>query len=559
MEIFIIKFKFIFLRRIKIFMKLLFILSVILIFNVQQNKIDSRIPINKYEKKKTLVIQVNNYYMSVNGIKTKVDNNSKVVPVIREGEVYIPIKSIIEKLGGNIFWIKDEEKALIVLDNDTIELWIDDNDILINGLYKEMKNTPYIENNRIYIPLKVLTENIECNIKWDAKSKKIKLDFEETDKKNVLRFWHYNKELVEYIKTSYMIANPDTKIIGSHIPKSNYYDIIKQIQESQKLNFPDVICTDLYDLKKMIRLNIFENLDKYNIDEIKKNKYKFSLDLAKNQDGKIYALNDFINPVGLVYKKDLALKYLGTDDNSKISNFFYNRDSIINMADLISKNSNGKVKMFASTYELYQMFLAKRDLPWNNSDEIKFDDDLYKNFELLKDLTINGDIDNIKYSSLKWDKTFKRDNHIFYYIPLWQIYSKIILDEKNINSNWDIAKDIEYSLDGGFWYGVSIKSKNKEEAIKFIKYISSNYSYLKENALVNGEIPNSKVLIKELESENYKENSGINVYENIDESINKLNGEIFGELDHEIDIYDNLKKYIKNEISLEQIIKKHLK
>lgn len=53
--------------------------------------------------------------MKVNGVDKEVDPGKGTVPIEINGRVMIPIRAVVEALGGNIGWIAEEKKITISL------------------------------------------------------------------------------------------------------------------------------------------------------------------------------------------------------------------------------------------------------------------------------------------------------------------------------------------------------------------------------------------------------------------------------------------------------------
>jgi len=45
-------------------------------------------------------------------------------PIIKNGRTLLPIRAIIEALGGTVEWNASEKKVTVSLEQNTIELWI---------------------------------------------------------------------------------------------------------------------------------------------------------------------------------------------------------------------------------------------------------------------------------------------------------------------------------------------------------------------------------------------------------------------------------------------------
>jgi len=128
----------------------------------------------RYIKRITLKLQIGNKIMYVNDSPQEID----VPPQIVEGRTYLPIKYIVEPLGGEISWDGTEKKVTITLKDTTIELWIGKNIARVNGLYTPIdsnnpKVVPMIIQGRTMLPVRFVAENLGCDVQWDSTTKTI--------------------------------------------------------------------------------------------------------------------------------------------------------------------------------------------------------------------------------------------------------------------------------------------------------------------------------------------------------------------------------------------------
>ncbi|MEM3423960.1 MAG: stalk domain-containing protein, partial [Nitrososphaeria archaeon] len=103
-------------------------------------------------------------------------------PVIVEGRTLVPIRPIIEKLGGTISWTASEQKVTIILGNKTLELWIGKPQARVNGalVWIDPNNTkvvPLIINGRTMLPVRFVSEQLGAKVDWDAGLKKITITY----------------------------------------------------------------------------------------------------------------------------------------------------------------------------------------------------------------------------------------------------------------------------------------------------------------------------------------------------------------------------------------------
>jgi len=124
-----------------------------------------------------LYIDKTTYY--VNGVKKELD----AAPIIRESRTLLPIRAVIEALGGTIEWDANEQKVTINFKDITIELWIGKNTAKVNGEFKlidpenpEVKPV-IIPPGRTMLPIRFIAENLGCRVDWDPALKEVKITY----------------------------------------------------------------------------------------------------------------------------------------------------------------------------------------------------------------------------------------------------------------------------------------------------------------------------------------------------------------------------------------------
>ena len=79
----------------------------------------------------------------------------------------LPIRFVAEALGGTVGWNDAERKVTILKDNTVIELFIDQQYAMINGLPVQLYTVPFIENSRTYLPVRFVAENLGATVLWN--------------------------------------------------------------------------------------------------------------------------------------------------------------------------------------------------------------------------------------------------------------------------------------------------------------------------------------------------------------------------------------------------------
>lgn len=88
--------------------------------------------------------------MTVNGVSKEIDPGRGTAPMIINNRTLLPIRSLIEEMGGTVGWDQGERRVDIKLGTIDIKLWIDDKTALVNDKKVGMDVPPQIINNRTW-------------------------------------------------------------------------------------------------------------------------------------------------------------------------------------------------------------------------------------------------------------------------------------------------------------------------------------------------------------------------------------------------------------------------
>ncbi len=138
------------------------------------------------EKGTTIIIlYVGNPMMYVNGVEQEIDPGRRTAPVIisKWGRTIVPIRALVESLGGTISWNDIERKVTINFKSVLIELQIDNPKARVNGGEKWIDPDnhdvrPTIINSRTMLPLRFIAESLGCNVDWNSNTKAITVTYE---------------------------------------------------------------------------------------------------------------------------------------------------------------------------------------------------------------------------------------------------------------------------------------------------------------------------------------------------------------------------------------------
>ena len=121
----------------------------------------------------TLTMQINNPIMTVNGADQEIDKGNGTTPVIVNERTLVPIRAIIEAMGGTVGWEAETKTATLNYGKDKIDLVIDSKTAYLNGNASELDTAPAIINERTMLPIRFIAENFKFDVKWDGDTQTI--------------------------------------------------------------------------------------------------------------------------------------------------------------------------------------------------------------------------------------------------------------------------------------------------------------------------------------------------------------------------------------------------
>lgn len=116
-------------------------------------------------------IQLDNPNMKINGESKEIDPGRGTKPILIEGRTMIPIRSVIESIGGEVTWDSENKKIGLYYTDKEVNLWLERNIIEVNGESKEIDVAPTVVNSRTLVPIRFIAENFGFEVEWNGATK----------------------------------------------------------------------------------------------------------------------------------------------------------------------------------------------------------------------------------------------------------------------------------------------------------------------------------------------------------------------------------------------------
>ncbi|HOI24513.1 MAG TPA: stalk domain-containing protein [Caldisericia bacterium] len=132
------------------------------------------------EAKIVIILQIGSNRISINGKISEMDAR----PSIYEGRTLLPIRPVVEALGGTIEFEPHSKTITIKLKTITIIMQLNNPQATVNGKQVSIdsqnpKVVPMVvPPGRTLVPLRFVAENLGCKVEWEANEKKITISME---------------------------------------------------------------------------------------------------------------------------------------------------------------------------------------------------------------------------------------------------------------------------------------------------------------------------------------------------------------------------------------------
>ena len=369
--------------------------------------------------------------------------------------------------------------------------------------------------------------------------------------------WSSGDELSRFVEGFNKIY-PNIEVDITVIPNADFLTKLEPALASGA-DAPDIFTGESDYVKYLVDTDYWQDLsgEPYNIGQYKDNIWDYVLNVGTDNAGAVKALSFQASPGSVIYRRDIALKYLGTDDPKEISAKLSSYDKMLEVAQTLQTASDGKVKMFASWQDIYNMQFSNRSSGWVVDDTLQIDPTMKDFFDIAKTITEKGyDLNTDPWSGV-WSAAVESEDTFCYVLPTWGYQFLVKPNAVTTSGKWALAEGPVPYVKGGTWLGIWKDSPNKELAWKFLEYATCNADSLKAYAKEYGEYVSLKSVDKDLATEKGEDVlGGQNLYEFYNEEMTKVPANSMTAYDGQINsMYLNaVKAYASNALGLEDAL-----
>lgn len=96
-----------------------------------------------------------------------------IAPVAENGTTLVPLRVISENLGATVSFEQKTKQITIAKDTQNIVLTLGQDIALVNNEKKSLGQAPKVLQNTTMVPLRFVSENLNCTVAWDQQTKLI--------------------------------------------------------------------------------------------------------------------------------------------------------------------------------------------------------------------------------------------------------------------------------------------------------------------------------------------------------------------------------------------------
>lgn len=133
------------------------------------------VPVEYIKNKNTgnIVLTIDSPYMVVNGESKRIDtNNINTVPVLIQNRTMLPVRALVEEMGGDVDWDGKTQTVILNAWNQEVIIPIGSDKILVNGIFRTFDVPAQIVGGRTLVPVRHL-ESLGCEVEWVGKTRSV--------------------------------------------------------------------------------------------------------------------------------------------------------------------------------------------------------------------------------------------------------------------------------------------------------------------------------------------------------------------------------------------------
>ncbi|WP_433583740.1 ABC transporter substrate-binding protein [Paenibacillus amylolyticus] len=317
-------------------------------------------------------------------------------------------------------------------------------------------------------------------------------------KQQEITVWSFTDE-AGYAIEKFEQKYPDIKVNFVNIPGNFYITKLKSaLQTTSKA--PDVFMIENANIRELIDVPYLENLSAspYNANELIQEQYAFVQANEQDSEGNVRAIGYQGTPGGIYYRRDLAKKYLGTDDPEQVGSQIDTWEKIFEIGEKVQQLSGNKVHALANWNAISNSYDG---IPWVKDGKLVIDPTYLEVLDLVREARERNVLAEYEDGSAGYAASMQKGEVMFYPGATWALQYTFKANAPDTEGMWGLAQGPSAFSAGGTYIAMYSKSDKKDLAWKFIEFYNFDHDFLSElakeqdyftsNMVVNDELAQS--------------------------------------------------------------------
>lgn len=361
-----------------------------------------------------------------------------------------------------------------------------------------------------------------------------------------LVIWSFTDELKKMVDNYYVPSHAGVTVEYSLTPTDQFPNKLDPVLASGQ-GAPDVFALEDAFVRKYIESGLLLDISDIAA-EVKGKQLAYPIEVG-TYEGKVYGLSWQATPGAMFYRRSLAKKYLGTDDPAEVQKYVADLNKFVETAALLKTKSSGKCVIVSSTGDMFMPYKGARKDPWVVDGKLSIDPAMITYMDMAKTLKEKGYEGRSQQWSEGWFAGMKgtlkdeagKDVEVFsYLLPTWGLHYVLKTNAPDTSGDWAMVAGPAPYRWGGTWVAAYKGTKNVEAAKDFIRYVTSDDTFLEAWAKDTGDVvsnTNVTTKVKDTYSEPFL--GGQNHYAQFVEMAMSVNGKLSQGTDQAIEALFN--------------------
>jgi ABC-type glycerol-3-phosphate transport system substrate-binding protein len=359
---------------------------------------------------------------------------------------------------------------------------------------------------------------------------------------NKLVVWSFTDELANMVNNYYKGTHSWMDVEYSQTPSDQFQAKIDPVLAVGQ-GAPDIIALESAFVRKYVESGLLLDItDVYEAAYGKLLSYPVEVGTYK---GRVYGMSWQAAPGALFYRRSLAKKYFGTDDPQTVQTYFTDFNKFLETAKFLKEKSNGACVVVSSLGDLRNSFLSARTQSWLVNGKLVVDPAMEQYMDIGKTLHDNRWEGRVGQWSEGWfagmrgelkDESSNAVEVFSYFLPTWGLHYVLKTNAPGTSGDWAMVQGPSAYRWGGTWVGAYKGTKNVSAVKEFIRYVTTDDSFLEGWAKDTGDVVSNTNVINKIK-DGYREPylGGQNHYAEFAEMAKNVNGKLLQGSDEAIE------------------------